>query len=126
MEHVATRQMITEATSAVPLAVLRGRGLARIAGGGFRRRARDGLRVKEMALPGGLGQPLPPRTEQQPLQGQVLFLQTGVRALKLLGRGAGLVELTLQIVEAPEQGGVSLQDRPELRLAGRQVVGDRR
>ena len=118
--------MIADGTPAVPLAVLRGRGLTRIAGGGFRRSARHGLRVEEMALPGGLGQPLPPRPEQQPLQGQVLFLQAGVRALKLLGRRAGLVELTLQVVESLEQGGVLLQDRAELRLAGRQVVGDGR
>ena len=79
-----------------------------------------------MALSGSLGQPLPPPPEQQPFQGQILFLQAGVRALKLLGRGAGLVELTLQIVEALEQGGVLLQDRAELRLAGRQVIGDGR
>jgi hypothetical protein len=77
-------------------------------------------------LSGGLGQPLPPRPEQQPLQVQILFLETGVRALQLLGRRAGLVELTLQVVGALEQRGVLLQERPELRLAGRQVVGDRR
>jgi hypothetical protein len=72
-----------------------------------------------MALPGGLWQPLPSRPEQQPLQGQVLLLQAGVRALKLFGRRAGLVELTLQVLEALEQGGVLLEDRAELRLAGR-------
>ena len=74
-------------------------------------------------LPGSLGQPLPPRPEQQPLQGQVLFLEAGVGALKLLGRRAGLVELTLQVVESLEQGGVCSRTA-ELRLAGRQVVGD--
>src|SRR5262249_13832948 len=126
MEHVPAGQMIAEGAPAVPLAVLRGRGLTRIARDGFGRDARQGLRIEEMALPGGLGQPLPPRPEQQPLQGQVLFLQAGVRPLKLLGRRAGLVELMLQVVEALEQGGVLFQDRAELRLAGRQVVGDGR
>jgi hypothetical protein len=126
MEHVATRQMITEGTPTVPLAVLRGCGLTRIAGGRFREKARRGRRVEQVTLPGSLGQPLPPRPEEQPLQGQVLFLQAGVGALKLLGRRASLVELMLQVVEALEQGGVLLQDRAELRLAGRQVVGDGR
>src|SRR3954468_15329142 len=37
MEHDSTCQMLTDGTSAVPLAVLGGRGLTRIAGGGFRR-----------------------------------------------------------------------------------------
>jgi len=118
--------MITNGTSAVPFAVFRGRGITRIAGGGFRRNARDGLCVEEMALSGSLGQPLPPRPEEQPLQGQVLFFQAGVRALKLLGRRASLIELTLQVVESLEQGGVLRQDRAELGLAGRQVVGDGR
>jgi hypothetical protein len=52
MEHVATWQMIANGTSAVPLTVFRGRGITRIAGGRFRRDARHGLRVEEMALPG--------------------------------------------------------------------------
>jgi hypothetical protein len=77
-----------------------------------------------MSLPRSFGQALRPRPEEQPFQRQVLFLQAGVRALKLLGRGAGLVELTLQVVEALEQGGVLLQDRAKLRLAGGQVVGN--
>src|SRR5262245_28087590 len=118
--------MITDGTPAVALAVLRRRRVTRIAGGRFREKARRGRRVEETALSGSIGQPLPPRPEQQPLQGQVLFLEAGVGALKLLGRRASLVELMLQVVAALEQGGVLLQDRAELRLAGRQVVGDGR
>src|SRR3954451_22682701 len=59
MEHVSSWQMITDGTSAVPLAVLRGRGVTGTAGVGFRRSARHGLRVEEVALPGILRQPLP-------------------------------------------------------------------
>src|SRR5262249_47228804 len=69
VEHIATWQMITEGTSAVPLAVLPRHGLTGITFGGFGRNARHGLRVEEMALPRSLWQSLPPRPKQQPLQG---------------------------------------------------------
>jgi hypothetical protein len=125
VEHVPPWQVIANGTPTVSLAVLRGR-LTRIAGRWLKRSARYRLRVEEMALPRSLWQSLPPRPEQEPLQGQVLFLQAGVRALKLLGRRASLVELALQVVESLKQGGVLFQDRAKLRLAGRQVVGDGR
>src|SRR5262245_32379013 len=118
--------MITNGPPAMALAVLRGLGFTRIAVDRFRKKARRGRRVEEIAVSGYLGQPLPPRPEQQPLPGQVLFLQPGVGALKPHGGRADLVELALKVVEALEQGGVLLQDRAELRLAGRQVVRDRR
>jgi hypothetical protein len=117
MEHVATRQMITEATSAVPLAVLPRHGLTGITFGGFGRNARHGLRVEEMALPRSLWQSLPPRPNQQPLQGQVLFLQTGIGTLELLGGRDELVELAFEIAE-------SLQRGTEPVLAGRQIIRD--
>ena len=80
--------------------------------------------MKEVVLPGCFRQPLAPRPEEQPLQGQVFFLQARIGALQLLGRRAGLVELTLQVVELTLQVVESLEHGTEPLLAGGQVVRD--
>lgn len=80
--------------------------------------------MKEVELPGRFRQPLAPWSEEQPLQRQVLFLQTRVGTLQILGRRAGLVELTFQIVELTLQVVESLEHGTKPLLAGGQVVGD--
>ena len=78
-----------------------------------------------MELPGSFGQPLAPRSEEQPLQRQVFFLETLVRTLKFFAGRAGLVEVTFEVVELPLQFANPFEQAAEHLLAGGQVVRDR-
>src|ERR1700722_7585607 len=105
--------MISDGTPTVAFAELRGRGFTRIVVGRLRRNARRGRHVEETSLPGIVGEAFPPWPEQQPFERQILFLQTRVRALQLLGRGAGLVQLTFEVVKEALQMTESLERSAE-------------
>ena len=111
-------QVVRDPPAAVPLATtMCGRPPSRLWIGGFLGDRRRRIGIEEVLLVGCLRQPLPPRPEEQPLQGQIVFLQAGIRTLELLGGRDELVELVLEVAE-------SLQRGTEPVLAGRQIIRD--
>ena len=66
--------------------------------GGFRRDARHGpRRRRDVPCPGASGSRSRRGPKSSRFERQVFFLQAGIGALQLLGRRAGLVELTFQV-----------------------------
>jgi len=71
--------------------------------------------VEEMLLARVFRQPFATGAEDEPLECEILFLQTRIGTLQLLGGGASLLELALEVVQA-------LHGDAELLLARLQVV----
>ena len=100
MGDVLPGQMVGYFPTAVPLRSLAPgrflgrRGVGRFIGERWRR-----VGIEEVKLPGRFRQPLAARPEKQTLQYEVFFLEARVGTPQLLGRRAGLVELTFQVVE---------------------------